>query len=196
MACRIRRDFLVVCVKQLIGKGVVQHGITVILASFAVQQAGAAHKVCWQRIALGDGCTACRYGEGARTDSTAGDNRTVIFRRCQCGIGKIQKVDPSYACACLDGSNLDGVDGLPRFAGDVGGLLVNFKDLGILYQRGPDAVFTGVIHPARVSIGISVEQLRIEIDRPPKVRIEILAHGQRGGNGRVVIAGDGDGIGL
>ena len=77
-----------------------------------------------------------------------------------------------------------------------GGLLVNFKDIGVPYQRGPDAVFTGVIHPARVSIGISVEQLIIETDRPLKARIEILAHGQRGRNGRVGVAGDGDGIGL
>ena len=195
IACRFRRDLLVVRVKQPIGKGVVQHRIPVVLASFAVQQSGTGHEVCWQRVALSDACTACRHSEGARTDITAGGNRTAIFRRCHCGIGKIQKVDPSYACACLDGSNLDGVDGLPRFAGDVGGLLVNFKDIGILYQRGPDAVFTEVIHPARVSIGISVDPV-FELDRPLKARIEILAHGQRGGNGRIVIAGDGDGIGL
>ena len=91
--------------------------------------------------------------------------------------------------------DVDGVDGLPRFAGGVGGLLVNFKDLGILYQRGPDAVCTGVIHPARVSIGISVE-IVTKTDWSLKACIEILAHGQQGGNGRIVIAGDGDGIGL
>ena len=191
-----RRDFLVVCVKQLVAQSIVQYGIPVVLASFAVQQAGTGHKVCWQRIALGDGCAASRHGEGARTDSTAGDSPPGNFRRCHCRIGNIQKVDTSYACACLDGSDVDGVDRLPRFAGGVGGLFINFKHLGVLYQRGPDAVFTGVIHPARVSIGISVEQLIIEIDRSPKACIEILAHGQRSGNGRVVIAGDGDGIGL
>ena len=47
IACRVRCNLLVVRVKQPIGKGVVQHRIPVIRASFAVQQTGTAHKVCW-----------------------------------------------------------------------------------------------------------------------------------------------------
>ena len=74
IACRGRRDFLVACVKQLVAQSIVQHRIPVVRASLAVQQAGAGHKVCGKRIALGDGCAACRHGESARKDPSTGDN--------------------------------------------------------------------------------------------------------------------------
>ena len=134
IACRFCRDFLVVRVKQPIGKGVVQHRIPVVRASFAVQQAGAAHKACWQRIALGDGCAACRHGETSHNDRATGDNRTAApWRPRRRGIGHIENVNKGLAR--LDCSILDSIERLPWIAGRINRFLINFKDPLLSHNR-------------------------------------------------------------
>ena len=143
IACRFRRDFLVVRVKQPIGKGVVQHRIPVVPASFAVQKTGAGHKLCWQRIALGDGCTACRHGESACSDRPTGDNTTIgPWRPRRRGIGHIENVDKGMAR--LDRPDFHRIVGHSRLAGRINGFLVNLKDSLLSHNRRPGAVFAGI----------------------------------------------------
>ena len=156
IACRIRCNLLVVRVKQPIGKGIVQHRIPVIRASFAVQQAGTAHKVCWQRIAPGDGCTACLHGETSHNDLATGDNSTTApWRPRRRGIGHIENIDKGLAR--LDRPDLRRIVGHSRLAGRINGFLVNFKDPLLLHDRRPCAVFAGIYRLPLVSAGISVD---------------------------------------